>query len=228
MLTRRVVVGLLGMFPAIAAPVRAEVDPEYPVRAEDGAQVQNFRIPSELDPAHLPGVVWKGARTGDVLLYEFFDYNCAYCRRAARDIDEISTSDPELRLGLVNNPILSLGSVQAAKVQQAILRLYGPDAAYDFHNRMFVKRGLSDGVSALAIARQMGLDTVQVGESADSAIVAEVLSRQARHAASLGMSTTPSFIVAGVGLLGWPGKKALQSIVSNARRCDRPVCDENR
>jgi protein-disulfide isomerase len=216
------------MFPLIGTPVHADVDPDFLVRAEDGAHLQNFRIPSELDPASLPGVVWRGSRAGGVVLYEFFDYNCAYCRRAARDIDEMSAADPELRIGLVNNPILSLGSVQTAKVQQAVLRLYGPAVAYDFHKRMFAKRGLSDGVSALVVAREIGLDAAKVEESADSAVVADVLQRQARHAASLGMSTTPSFIVAGVGLLGWPGKKAMQSIVSNARQCDRLVCDEKR
>ena len=50
--------------------------------------IRNFRIPAELDPATLPGIVWSGARAGDVVLYEFFDYNCGFCRKAARDLDE--------------------------------------------------------------------------------------------------------------------------------------------
>jgi protein-disulfide isomerase len=222
--TRRDTLGLIGLGALLAASVRAQEGQEFPIRADDGAIIQNFRVPSELDPAALPGIVWKGAKAADVILYEFIDYNCAFCRKAAKDIDAISAKDLDLRIGIVNNAILSLGSVQAAKVQQAVLRLKGPLAAYDFHLRMFTKHGPSDGASALRVARDMGLDSREIEASADSALVSEVLSRQAKLAANLGMSMTPSFVIAGIGLLGWPGPITLQSIVSNARKCDHPVC----
>lgn len=224
--TRRDALGVISLLPLLAAPARAQEGQEFPIRADEGAPIQNFRIPSELDPATLPGIIWKGENSADVILYEFIDYNCAYCRKAARDIEALSGKDHDLRIGIVNNPILSVGSVQAAKVQQGILRLKGPLVAYDFHMRMFAKHGRSDGASALGVAREMGLDGRAVEESGDSAAVAQVLSRQARLAADLGMSMTPSFVVASVGLLGWPGPDALQSIVSNARKCDHPVCED--
>lgn len=227
-ITRRGAFLVLGVLPLIATSARADADPNYAVRAEDGALPETFRIPSDLYPSSLPGVVWKGATSADVELYEFFDYNCAYCRKAAREIDEVIAANPDVKLGLVNSPILSVGSVQAAKVQQAIFRLYGPSVAYAFHQRMFAKRGQSNGVSALAIAREMALDPAKVEESADSAVVAGVLRRQADLASGLDMSMTPSFVIAGFGFLGWPGKKALQTIISNARRCERPICDGKR
>lgn len=224
--TRRRILGLIGALPLIAAPARAGEGQDYPLRGDEGAPIPNFRIPSELDPATLPGVVWKGRKSADVILYEFFDYNCAFCRKAAREVEAIAAKDAGLRLGLVNNPILSLGSVQAAKVQQAVLRLRGPSAAYDFHLRMFAKRGQSDGRAALDVVRSMGLDAGKVEEAADSETVSQVLSRHARLASSLGMSMTPSFAIAGAGLLGWPGATTLRSIVANARTCDHPVCGD--
>lgn len=89
---------------------------------------------------------------------------------------------------------------------------------------MFAKRGQSDGVSSLAVAHEMALDPAKIEETADSDVVAGVLRRQAELAASLGASMTPSFAIAGFGFLGWPGKKALQTIISNVRRCERPIC----
>ena len=79
--------------------------------------------------------------------------------------------DKNLRLGLINNAILSIGSVQAAKVQQAVLRLHGPRVASEFHARMFGRRGQGDGASALAVVRDMGLDPKKVEESGDSPAV---------------------------------------------------------
>jgi len=38
------------------------------------------------------------------------------------------------------------------------------------------------------------------------------------------MEMTPSFAIASVGLLGWPGKASLRGIIANARKCDHPVC----
>lgn len=224
--TRRRILAALGFLPFFARSAPAWGEQEYALTADDGAPIQNFRIPSELDPAALPGVIWKGGQSADVILYEFFDYNCGYCRKAAREMDAVLAKDSGLRLGLINDPILSLGSVQAAKVQQGVLKLHGPQVAYDFHLKMFAKRGQSDGPSALATVKSMGLDAKKIEEAADSETVTQVLSRQARLASSLGMSMTPAFAVASVGLLGWPGVKALRSIVSNARKCDRPVCGE--
>ncbi|HEY8137545.1 MAG TPA: DsbA family protein [Methylocystis sp.] len=224
MRTRREALSLIGALPLIAGAARGQEEQEYSLRGDDGAAIRNFRIPAELDPANLPGIVWSGPKSADVVLYEFFDYNCGFCRKAARDLGEILGDDKNLRLGLINNAILSIGSVQAAKVQQAVLRLHGPRVASEFDARMFGRRGQSDGASALAVVRDMGLDPKKVEESGDSPAVTAVLTRQAKLAASLGMEMTPSFAIAGVGLLGWPGKIALQGIVANARKCDHPLC----
>ncbi|WP_442755547.1 DsbA family protein [Methylocystis sp. JAN1] len=224
--TRRAALGGLAALPFLASsPLRAEDDSAFALRGESGEPMRNFRIPSELDPATLPGVVWAGRRDGDVVLYEFFDYNCVYCRKAAREIAAIAAGDPSLRLGLVNDAILSLGSVQAAKVQQSVLRLYGPAKAYDFHLKMYEARGGANGRTALAVVRGMGLDAARIEESADSETVGDVVVRQTRLAESLGLVMTPSFIIAGVAILGWPGAKSLRAVVANARRCDQPVCD---
>jgi len=222
--TRRQALSLIGALPLIASAARGQEEQEYSLGGDDGAAIRNFRIPAELDPATLPGIVWSGARAGDVVLYEFFDYNCGFCRKAAQDLDEILRDDKNLRLGLINNAILSIGSVQAAKVQQAVLRLHGPRVAGEFHARMFGRRGQGDGSSALAVVRDMGLDPKKIEESGDSPAVTAVLTRQAKLAASLGMEMTPSFAIAGVGLLGWPGKTSLRGIIANARKCDHPVC----
>jgi len=225
MRTRRQIIGLMGALPASTLFARAQEFQEYPLVADDGVALQNFRVPVELDPATLPGVIWKGGQSTDVILYEFFDYNCSFCRAAAPEIELILASDSKIRLGLINNAILSIGSVQAAKVQQAILRLHGPKAAYEFHSRMFHKRGQSDGVAALGVVRNMGLDPNSIEESGDSSAISSVLTRQAKLAASLGMQMTPSFAIAGIGLLGWPGPRALRRIIANARESDHPLCD---
>ena len=223
--TRRDVLRALGASVLFAAPARAGDKRWSPIQGEDGDRIPTFRVPAQLDPATLPGTIWNGNESGDVSFYEFFDYNCGFCRKAGHEVGAMLTRDQNLRFGLVNNPILSPGSVQAAKVQQAVLALFGPSVAYDFHARMFERRGHIDGRSALDTVRAMKLDTEKVEESAAGRAVSDVIQRQAQLASHLNMSMTPSFVIAGVGLLGWPGATAIRSVIENVRGCGRPICN---
>ena len=49
------------------------------------------------------------------------------------DQQDALVAKKKLRLGLMDSPMLSVGSVQAAKLRQAVLIVYGPDKAFDFH-----------------------------------------------------------------------------------------------
>ena len=196
----------------------------FKLTSDDGQTIQNFRIPSELDPATVPGLIWSGRKDADVILFEFFDYNCSFCHQAAKELNKVLSTDPGVRLGLINNPILSLGSMQAAKVQQAVLRIYGPRAAYNFHSALFNQRGQKDGTLALDAALAAGLNRDRIEETADSAIIADVISRQIKLAENLGMSLTPSFILAGTGALGWMGINSLKEMIISARKCDQVSC----
>ena len=196
----------------------------FPLIGDDGKPVANYRLASELSIDALPGVVWAGSATPDVILVEFFDYNCPFCRKAAGDLDAILAKDGNFRLGLVNNAILAVGSVQVAKVQQAVLKHFGPKRAYDFHRKMFERRGVNDGPAALQVARSLGLDVARVEAAADGEDVISVLQKQRKLAENLGFAATPSFMLNGVGILGYPGPKSMGRIIQAVRKCDTPVC----
>ena len=218
--------GALALLGAGALPgaATAQSGSLFPLTADGGGQVYNYRLPSELSVEGLPGVVWAGAAHPDVVLVEYFDYNCPRCRQAAGDLDALLRADPGLRLGLVDDPILGPGSVQAAKVQQAVLRAAGPDKAYVFHRAIFAEPGPVDGPLALRVAGEMGLDARAIQAGADLPQVAAVVRRQADLAASLGFEATPSFSLGTIGSLGYPGPQALRKAVSDMRRCDKLAC----
>jgi len=60
----------------------------HPLKGDDGKPVANTRLPVELtgEIEHLPGVIWVGSKSTAVTLYKFYDYNCPYCRVAAKDL----------------------------------------------------------------------------------------------------------------------------------------------
>ena len=63
-----------------------------------------------------PGVFSKQA---DITIYEFFDYNCGYCKSVVRTIMDVLSEDKKINFVFVEFPILSEQSYFAAKAALA-------------------------------------------------------------------------------------------------------------
>ena len=196
----------------------------FDLKADDGGPITNFKVPAELSLYSLPGMVAAGSATPDVILVEFFDYNCPFCRKAVTELDTLLAGDSDLQLKLVNNPIISPQSAAAATVQQGVLKLFGPVQAYRFHKAMFARRGVNDGPAALQTVAALGLDADGVRKAAGEPNVAAVLGRQIELAKDLDFLATPSFVLNSVGMLGYPGARNIGDMVSALRKCGKPVC----
>ena len=244
---RSALLGGLGALFAVGAAVRASdqaraqgADHWYDLKDRDGAPLPNMRLPVELtsEIERLPGVFWTGAAQPDVTIIEVYDYNCPWCHATAQDLHALMADADDVRVGFMNNPILSPASAQAAKVELALLRTMGPQVAYDFYRAMFSRKGRADGAAALAAARVVmdgrrsetaegkknGATFADVQRAADDEKTVQALQAQMKLAASLGMSATPSFITGGVGIQGYPGPKTLGRIIAAMRDCEEPVC----
>jgi protein-disulfide isomerase len=80
-----------------------------------------------------------GNPKGDVTLVEMFDYNCTYCRQALPDMAQLLADDPNLKVILKQFPILTPGSVDAARV--GVLVSENPKIDYwQFHQKLFSLR----------------------------------------------------------------------------------------
>ncbi|WP_298956699.1 DsbA family protein [uncultured Methylobacterium sp.] len=198
----------------------------HALTGDDGKPVANARLPGELtsEIETLKGVTWIGPREAGVTLYEFFDFNCPWCRAAARDLTALIGESPDLRVGLVHNPILSPQSAQAAKVALAVQRRAGSAAAFALYGRLLGQPGRIDGPRALDAAAALGHDRAAVEADADAAEVGGALRAQMRLAASLGLAATPSYVVGTAGILGHPGRRSLAAVVAAARECGEIVC----
>jgi protein-disulfide isomerase len=194
---RRLFLAGLALAPAFAAKA-ASVD-ELPITP----------LPAKADPDAVPGLSWHGVGPSAI---EIFDYNCPYCRKAFETLDGL-VAKKKLRLGLMDSPQLSSGSVQAAKIRQAVLILYGPDKAYDFHRRLYARKGMIDGEAALGVAEDMGFDMAKLTDAANGPDVRNRIIAQARFLDDIGVQTTPSFIIGRKLLGGWPGAAAFEAVL---------------
>ena len=172
----------------------------------------------------LPGVVVAGNLHGKKTLTEFYDLNCPYCRAAAADIGDMLDRDPELRLVLVPFPVLGVASIEASRVELAVAKLGTPQQFYAFHRQIFSQRGTADAQRALEVARGLGFDERVLTTLGDSDEITRTMKNLVNLGDALGLLATPSFIVGGVAILGYPGRHALQAITDAAATCGKVMC----
>jgi len=171
-----------------------------------------------------PRNVTLGNKGGDVTFVEFFDYNCGYCKRAMSDMLDLIKSDPKLKVVLKEFPVLSEGSVEAAKVAVAV-RMQDPGGAkyLDFHQRLLGGRGPADKARALAAAKEAGLDVARLEKDMASPEAKATIDENFKLAESMGMNGTPSYVIGKQVVVGAIGLEGLKEKIGLAR-CGKVTC----
>ncbi len=171
------------------------------------------------DPDHIV----LGNPDGDVTLVELFDYNCGYCRSALPDMATLLAEDPNLRVILKEFPILSQGSVDAAKVAVIVGREKSVDY-WQFHQKLFTSRGQVTKETALTAAQELGLNPIEVGLEMEAADVNSVIAKSFQIADGLKVSGTPTYIIGDEVIPGAIGLDGLRQRIANMRKCGATVC----
>lgn len=155
------------------------------------------------------GSSWKGAAKPDVVLVEFFDYACAYCRASNPHIERLLKEDKGLRVVFRELPILGPESVAAARMSLAASKAGRFSRFFD----------------ALYAAGRPGPETIASAAAAaglpaavqsDPAAEAE-LKRNFQLAGQLGATGTPLFIVGNRVMNSAVGYEALKEAIADAR-----------
>ncbi|HZH52704.1 MAG TPA: thioredoxin domain-containing protein [Microvirga sp.] len=154
-------------------------------------------VPIELveDTLALPSAVRLGHKHGDVILIEYFDYNCPWCKRSARDLPALLEAEPDLTYVLVNFAVLGAASVQATRAALAYLQLHGPDRYLPLHLALFGLPGTVTGDRAVAEAERLGADRARLLEEANTDRTTGWMKEAFTLGNSLGLVATPSFLI---------------------------------
>jgi protein-disulfide isomerase len=171
-----------------------------------------------------PRGVTLGNKDGDVTFVEFFDYNCGYCKRAMADMLDLMKNDSKLKVVLKEFPVLSEGSVEAAKVAVAV-RMQDPTGKkyLDFHQKLLGGRGVADKARAMAAAKDAGLDTARIEKDLTSPEVKATLTENMKLAEDMGLNGTPSYVIGKQIVVGAVGLEGLKEKISTAR-CGKASC----
>ncbi len=155
-----------------------------------------------------------GNTNGDVVLVEFFDYRCPYCRTVAEPLRKAITSDGNVRLVMKEFPILGPESVAAARAALAAAR----QGRYEeFHFALMATKGQINEATVMTVARQVGIDIDRLKIDMGSAEISAMLDRNMRLAQALDIGGTPAFVIGDELVPGAIELEQLEQKIAEAR-----------
>jgi len=188
-----------------------------PASASSGPEPQMVPIELVEDALAQPSAVRLGHRHGDVIMIEYFDYNCPWCRMSAADLPALLKAEPDLTYVLVNFAVLGIPSVTATKAALGYLQVYGPERYLPLHLALLGLKGAVDGERALREIERLGGDVKRIEEAANADRTTRWMKDSFKIGDSLGFTATPSFLVATEAYVGGMSLDQKREAIARAR-----------
>ena len=159
-----------------------------------------------------PGIFQKQA---DVTIYEFFDYNCGYCKSVVKTIMDVLSVDKKINFVFVEFPILSEQSYIAAKAALASKKqgLYN-----QFHLSLMKIKGRVNEEKVFSTAKGIGLDIDQLKIDMNKPEIEQQLVKNREIAKLLNLNGTPAFIIGDIIYPGALNLNNLKEIIKQIRK----------
>lgn len=154
-----------------------------------------------------PDIPVLGNPQGDVTIVEFFDYQCPFCKRGHEDLLALVAGDGNIRLMMRDWPVFGAPSVLAA---QLVLGAASLGEYASAHGALMATEGRLAAPQIRRALAGVGVDHIAAEDAfrRDRTRWDALLSRNAAHAARMGLQGTPVFAI---GRAMPPGAPAAQA-----------------
>lgn len=160
------------------------------------AQSTRFSVESDDDPS-------LGPADAPITLIEFSDFQCPYCQRWHEQVFSQLMKDYEGKIRFIYRdfPLKSIHP-QAAPAAEAANCAQAQGAYWQFHDALFSNKYNLSADSYLKYAAELGLDSAAFQQCLDTRQFAAEVENDFRYAEQLGLTSTPSFFINGIPLVG--------------------------
>jgi protein-disulfide isomerase len=163
-----------------------------------------------------PGTDPVGAANPDVVIVEYFDYNCPYCKKLVPVLQALLAQDPKIAVIYKDWPILGAVSVYASSSAIAA----GWQGRYlAAHDALMNAPRLSqnDQVDAILQSAGVNIDALKKDRTSHAKEIDALLERNDEEARALTLKGTPGLVIGRQLLPGITDLNSLKQLVANAR-----------
>ena len=151
----------------------------------------------------------------DVTIYEFFDYNCGYCKSVMQNIFNIYKKDKKVEIVFVEYPILSNSSLSAAI---ASLAARNQKKYFEFHSKLMKHTGKIDDKLLLSFAKELKIDVKKLKSDYSNEKLMLIINKNREIANRLNLRGTPAFIIGNKIYPGALSEKDIEKAISLERK----------
>ena len=156
-----------------------------------------------------------GNPNGDVVIVDFNDYQCPYCKRTHQAMKSVVAADGKVKTIYKDLPILGEASKVAAVAALASVK-QGKHTA--FHNALMEFTGKLDRDKILDIATSVGIDRAQLEKDMEDPKLKRTIERNLALASALGIRGTPAFVIGKQFVPGAVDASVLKQLIADARK----------
>lgn len=170
-------------------------------KAEEQARRLEASFKNRVEDVIKPGTPVKGPQNAPVTIVEYTDFQCPYCSRGAKVMDQLLKKyDGKVRVAFKNLPLdMHKKALPAAK---AALAAHKQGKFWPFHDLLFANaRQLSDAMM-VKFAKDLAMDVEQFNRDRQSNEITKQIESDKAQAAKHNFRSTPMFIANGVVIKG--------------------------
>ncbi len=153
-------------------------------------------VAANADAIFNDGYSWVGGNPeGDIVLVEFLDYRCGYCKRAHSEVARLLEEDGNIKLIVKEFPILGEQSLLASRWAVATKQVAGGDSYKVMTDALMSLNGDVTLPALRRLASTFGLDADAIEARMDSDEVTQEIADTRELAQRLQISGTPTFVL---------------------------------
>ena len=156
---------------------------------ESKAKKKFLSILNELKKVSNPKIHHKDK---NLTIYEFFDYNCGYCKTMMNRLFETYERDKNFSIVFVELPILSQSSFDASI---AALAAHNQNRYIEYHIELMKNQGNLNKSTLIMIAKKLNLDLKLFQDDLSNDRLRVTINKNRKIAQKLKLRGTPAFII---------------------------------
>jgi len=180
---------------------------------EDSKLDEDYLKENFMQFANNPKIPYMGSDTPKVIIIEFFDYNCSYCKKSLDAVAELLRTEYDLKISFRDYPILAPSSRIAAK---AALAAKKQGKYFSFHSALMTMQGNLNEDKIFTIANNLEMDIEKLKIDMQKDEIEEIIENNESLARKLNIRGTPTFIINGKLYAGALDLKKLRQIINNS------------
>jgi protein-disulfide isomerase len=190
---------------AVAAQQPSGEVVEAPVTPK--AQYTRYNIPTEGYPS-------LGPAEAKIVIVEFSDFQCPYCRRFHDDTYQalLDAYPGQIRFVYRNLPLPPTMHPEAMSAAVASLCANDQNAYWNYHEKLFSSETLGE-TTYIQYATDLGLNVEEFTACLSSGKHDEFIQQDMAFSSNLGVQSTPTFFVNGLALVGAQPLSSFQQII---------------